>query len=331
MNILIVGSGIAGISVAQALKELRGNDEVTIITRDSELSYHRPMLSHSIGSDNLDLLVNRTFEQLRMQGIRVIDSAEVTHIDSDVQQVRYQKNAAQRSLAYDQLIMANGSSAFIPHEYQFLRDDCFVLHSMEDLLRIRHAIQLLKQTKSHLNVAILGAGAIGCELASEFHLYGAKVTLIHRNKLVADRLLDQEQSLSLTRHFQQIGIDLQLESAVKQAAVTGAGIELKVENDRVIGMYDMVILAFGFAPNISLAQTASIQCQRGIVVDSYLRTSAPNIFAIGDVAEVQGKVYQYIYPIWQQAQFLAEGMVHGFSVPWQPPTFSVNLKIHNFS
>jgi NAD(P)H-nitrite reductase large subunit len=97
-----------------------------------------------------------------------------------------------------------------------------------------------------------------------------------------------------------------------------------------IGPFDGVIVSTGFVPRIDLARDAGLPTGRGIVVDDRLRTADPSIYAVGDVAEIGGKLYPFVSPIRSQALWLAEHLLRRTDAPWAPPAFQPVIKVHGF-
>lgn len=330
MKYLIVGSGIAGVTFAEELRKNDASCEIIILTEERNFYYFRPNLTHGFCSNNQDSFVAKTFEQLRNNDIQVFEGVHVFKIDHPSKNLHFRAGEAEVVLAYDNLILANGSVAFVPPNYLPYRDNFFTFHSLEDLLHIKQMSAKIIEEKGHCHFGIIGGGAIGCELASELKHCGNDVSIFHLNSRLLDRLLSVDESERLQNLFQKQGIEVYLSEQV-QSIRNENGVKKIINNkNETIGEFDLVGLAIGFSGNTQLAKDSEIPCNRGIKVNGYLQTEIPYIYAIGDIAEVEGKGHLFTYPIWDQATYLAKSICHGFETPWSAPTFEVKLKIHDF-
>jgi NAD(P)H-nitrite reductase large subunit len=293
VKVVIVGSGLAGFTVAETLGK-PGKHEVTLITAETSGYYSRPRLSHGIplGDEAAAKIVMKPYSALA--GVKVESGRTVQRISE---------------LDYDALVLATGSSARIPPPLLTHRNRFFTVNSYDDLLALRRL-----RGGAPKRWAVVGGGLIGCEVASDLNKAGDAVTLFHREDRLLELLLPPAQSQALDEHFVARGIEIRYQQDL-QAPPEG---------------FDGVIVAVGFAPRIQLAKDAGLATNRGIVVDEYLRTSDPKIFAVGDVAEVKGKIYAFVSPIRAQALWLASFLNQETTKPWEPPAFKPVMKIHDF-
>ena len=162
--------------------------------------------------------------------------------------------------------------------------------------------------------AIVGGGLIGCEIASDLHKAGDAVTLYHREQRLIELQLSESQSQALHAHF----------------AARGVEVRYGEDLNELPRPYDGVIVATGFAPRVALADEARLLTARGIVVNEFLRTADPSIYALGDVAEVDSRLYPFVSPIRSQALWLAEHLEGRAAHGWTPPPFKPVIKIHDF-
>jgi NAD(P)H-nitrite reductase large subunit len=301
VRVVIVGSGVAGVTAAEALAK---DHAVTIVTAETHGYYSRPRLSH--GFSNPASPVMKSFAALAP--VQVLAGATVEGIDRAGQRI----HLGERSIAYDVLILATGSAARIPAVLAPFRPQFLTLNSLDDLLTLRRR----REKKTKPRWAIIGGGLIGCEVASDLNKAGDEVTIFHRE----DRLLELQfapaQSQALHEHFARLGVQVRYNQDIREIFPRT--------------MYDGVIVSTGFAPRVELARDAGLQAARGIVVDEYLRTADPAIYAVGDVAEVRGKLYPFVSPIRAQALWLAAHLAGRGAAPWVPPPFQPVVKIHGF-
>jgi NAD(P)H-nitrite reductase large subunit len=179
---------------------------------------------------------------------------------------------------------------------------------------------------------VVGGGLIGCEVASDLAKVGDRVTLFHALPRLMERQLVEEDSAELLRVLQeQSGIEVLLNCGVQGFGEISEGLAVEL-NDGTRGGFHGIIVACGFKPRTELAQAAGLATRRGIVVNGFLTTDNPDVFAVGDVAECpDGKLYAYVTPVRSQGLWLAKYLSGQTSEPWQPPIFKPKAKVHGFN
>jgi NAD(P)H-nitrite reductase large subunit len=322
MKIVVVGSGLAGVTVAEALAK-SGHHVVTLVTTETHGYYSRPRLSHgfALTDQAAAKIVLKRFEALA-PGVQVVCGAEAVSIDREKRRVLLRDD---RSLDYDVLILAPGSAARIPPVLAASRPNFLTLNNLDDLLtlRRRHAKSRAGGRTPHW--AVIGGGLIGCEFASDLRKAGDAVTIFHREPRLLELQLDPLQSQALHEHFVAQGIEVRYRQDVRGVF---PGVVLTAEGE--FGPYDGGIVSTGFAPRVELARDAGLAVARGIVVDEYLRSADPAIYAVGDAAELQGKLFPFVSPIRSQALWLAEHLEGRAPGAWLPPAFEPVIKVHGF-
>lgn len=331
MSIVIVGSGIAGVTTAETLA--KAGQEVALVTRESAGHYSRPMLSHGFSHADVEQrIITRRFDELRQHGIQVHAGCEAQQIDLTSRRLQVAGAEGEFALDYDSLILAPGSDAFVPPPLLAFRGQFQVLNSLDDLLALRRLRQTVLDSGRQPRWGLIGGGLIGCELASDLAKAGDRVSLFHMADRLMERQLQPDDSAVLQEHFLQTGIQMHFSCNVSAIEADGDGRAVATDSGRHSG-FDGVIVACGFKPRIQLAQQAGLATQRGISVDGFLRCSAPQVYAVGDAAQCSdGKVYAFIAPIRSQALWLAQHLAGGGSpAAWTPPAFHPKAKIHGFT
>ncbi len=329
MHIVIIGSGIAGITFAEKIRSLQPDSRVTLLTKETEGYYSRPILSHGFSKQNIEqTIILKTFSQLQKNNIEIISGVEVTAIERKHQSVLIDNG---KTWTYDKLILAQGSAAFVPPPLLPYRDLFFLLNNLADLKllrRIRH--ELLRQQKLP-NWAIIGGGLIGCEVASDLAVAGDDVTIFHAMDRLMERQLVAEDSETLAKVLRSAGLKILLNQNVQGLQKQGGKISVNVANQSESYIFDAVIVSCGFKPRIDLAIATGLHTQRGIKVNPFLQTNDERIYALGDVAELpNGKLYAFIMPIRSQALWLAGYLNGDENKPWLPPKFNPKAKVHGF-
>jgi NAD(P)H-nitrite reductase large subunit len=190
------------------------------------------------------------------------------------------------------------------------------LNSLDDLLTIRRRRAKALALGKRPRWAVIGGGLIGCELASDLNKAGDDVSIFHREARLLELQLNEEQSGALHEHFTRCGIAVYYRQDVREIFPRT--------------LFDGVIVCTGFAPRVELARDAGLATAQGILVNEYLRTQDPAIYAAGDVAEIGARLYPFVSPIRSQAVWLAEHLAQRIDTPWAAPSFAPAVKIHGF-
>lgn len=329
MRIVIIGTGVAGISFAEKLRSLSAAPEITLVTKETAGYYSRPLLSRGFSKADIEQsIILKSFDKLRDVNIKVLTHVEVTALDRINQHITVQESTQETTLPFDKLILAQGSAAFIPPPYRAFEETFFCLNSLDDLKNLRRFRQSLLDQQQKPRWAIIGGGLIGCEVASDLVVSGDQVSLYHVMDRLMERQLVPEDSALLLQVLQDSGVKVLLNQNVQKLHKQTGTVSVQTE---VSAEFDAIIVACGFKPRTELAQQAGLAVGRGIKVNDFLQTDDENIFAIGDVAELpNAKLYAFVMPIRSQAQWLAGYIAGNERQPWTAPTFSTKAKVHGF-
>ncbi|MEA3364622.1 MAG: FAD-dependent oxidoreductase [Candidatus Hydrogenedentes bacterium] len=292
LRVVIVGGVTAGPKVASKVIRLRQDAEVTILEKEKLLSYAGcglPYYVSGVVKEQAELMSTAAgavrdpvFFQ-RMKNVVVHNGTEVLEIDRANKRVRARTldSGHERWLDYDYLVLATGAIPVKPSFPGLDLENVFTLHGLDDAEGIRH---LLSKNKAH-DVVVVGGGLIGVEVTEALVQKGCRVTMLD----LADQilgLLDWEMAKLVEQHMESHGVKVMTNT--NTTALEGENGEVKrVVTDHGTIPVDMVIMGTGVRPNITLAQKAGLKIGEtgAIKVDGYLRTSDPNIFAVGDCAE----------------------------------------------
>lgn len=288
---VIIGGGNAGVSAAQAIREIDKASSLCIITDEHDLPYRRPMLTKNfsgIDSSNPYAMHDEAwYEALAIELCH--DSA--LGIDLAGKTVSL---ASGSSRSFSKLIIASGSRCFIP---PFAGSDSANVVSIRKTDDVRRLSGILKDSAS---AAVIGGGVLGIEAAWEMRKMGKAVSVIEAAPALMPRNLDRDAAAIILSKAKEQGVNIIL--AAKTASIGTDGVTLE-GGSLVPG--DAVVLSCGVRSNISLAQEAGIACDRAIIVDDHMRTSVPDVYACGDCAQYSG----FCAGIWPVAG--AEGKVAG--------------------
>ncbi|WP_313124903.1 NADH:flavorubredoxin reductase NorW [Pseudescherichia sp.] len=313
-GIVIIGSGFAARQLVKNIRKLDVNVPVALIAADSIDEYNKPDLSHVISqSQRADDLTRQTAGEFAEQfNLRLFPWTWVTDIDAAAHVVK----AGERSWPYDKLVLATGASAFVPPVEG--RELMLTLNSQREYRACETALRDAQR------VMIVGSGLIGTELAMDFCRAGKAVTLIDRAASILPTLMPPEVSSRLQHRLTDMGVQLLLKSQLQRLEKTAGGIRVQLDRSRSVEV-DAVVAATGLRAETALAQRAGAATHRGVKVDSYLQTTQPDIYALGDCAEINDSVLPFLQPIQLSAMYLAKNLL-GARVPLKLPAMLVKVK-----
>jgi len=295
--VVVIGSGLAGYSLAKEMRSLGVNRPVTILTRDGGEFYSKPMLSNAL-SEKLSpaaLVKNTPAEMAHRFKIEVKPNVHVQKIDRERRVVVTDSG----EFPYAQLVMGVGADQI---SLPITGDGTSAIYQVNDLASYA---AFRTQLKDGGHVVIIGAGLIGCEFANDLAANGYRVDVVDVAPYPLSRLIPAAVGAALQSGLTGIGVHFHFATSVVSVSQSESGrVTCHLANGETISA-DLVLSAVGLRPRTQLAQQAGLTVNRGIAVDAHLRTSDPNIFAIGDCAEVDGRVMPYIHPIFEAIRSLA--------------------------
>jgi len=314
--IVVLGSGLAGYSVIRELRKLDRDIPVTLVSRDSGDYYSKPMLSNAYaqGKDAAGLVLTRAAEMAAQLGITLLAETEVHAID------RTNKKLASTAgeLEYGRLVMALGAD---PIRIPVQGDAADAVMSVND---IADYAQLRKAVQDVAHITIMGGGLIGCEFANDWATAGYRVSVIDPGPYPLASLMPEQAGKQLLAPLAAIGVDWHFATSVSRVDRHEKGYTLTLADGTQL-QTGLVLSAVGLRPRIALAQAAGLEVNRGIKVDAYLRSSDPAIYALGDCAEIDGKVQPFVLPIMHAARALAKTL-SGCETPVVFPAMPVVVK-----
>ena len=213
------------------------------------------------------------------------------------------------TLPYDRLILATGSSSFVPPIEGFGVPGTFVLRTADDALGLR----AFSQRHGAQRAVVAGGGLLGLEAAYALHKLGLRTTVLERGDRLLRRQLDARASALLHEYLSGLGLEIATNAETVALSSDGRVNLAMLADDRMLPA-DVFLLAAGIAPNAELAKAAGLEVDRGVLVDERMRTSDPHILAAGDVAQHAGRVHG-LWPVAvEQAEVAADNAVGGEKV-----------------
>ena len=266
---LIIGGGMAAASAIDGIREIDAHGAVGLITAEGKPPYDRPPLSKALwtGKKSLEEIVRPA---AHVQVTYHLNSKAIT-LNVTAKQVQEAQGAV---YTFDKLLLATGGT---PRHLPFGGDHIIYFRTLADYQRLR----CLADRFDHF--AVIGGGFIGSEIAAALAMIDKKVTLIVPESGICSRLFPQEAVMFLNEYYRQRGVEVITDDRVIGMEGAKPDFVLATANHRRIAA-NGIVAGLGIVPNVELAQAAGLKTENGIVVDPSLRTSHPEIFAAGDVA-----------------------------------------------
>lgn len=319
MKFVILGNGAAGISAAEKLRQLDDNCDITVISIEDIPVYTKFMLPDYIGGKIArDKIILRDMNYYNKNRIKLLLGEKVENIDINEKIVRL---VSGNKLDYDSLLVAVGGSPVVPNIEGLKETGYFTLNSVRD------ADNIIKNAISGQSAVIIGAGLTGIETAFALKRLGMKVTIVEKASRILPQQLDATSAEMLVDMIRKEGIELLIQKDI-QRAVKNNDCWLEMVNGEKL-CFNMLIISIGTRPNIDIIKGLSIKTNRGILVNNFMETSVKDIYAAGDVAELQdvktvGTVSSYIWP-----NALSQGKCAALNMAGQTQEFSSDSGFSN--
>ena len=309
-GVVIVGSGLAGYTLAREFRKHDTATAVTVITRDGGEAYSKPMLSNALSQQKTDAaLVQKTAEQVETDlSLKVLPHQRVVGIDRAARTVSLETGV---TVPYSSLVLAVGADA---RPAGLTGGTVVTVNDLDDFRLWRAKLSQPRR------VLLIGAGLVGSEFANDLATAGHQVMMVDPAPWPLGRLLPQALGDQVTAALRGIGIGVHLNNTVTEMNAHSA-----VLSDGTVLEYDLALSAIGLVPRTGLAKDAGIAVDRGIVVDRALRTSDPHVYALGDCAQSPAGLLPFVMPLMAQARTLAE-VLCGRDVQLTLPALPVVVK-----
>ena len=303
--VVIIGSGLAGYNVAREVRKADAQVPLLVISRDHAGFYSKPMLSNALaGKKTAATLVMKTADKMAAElNAQVLAQTSVEQIDTATRTLRLSNGD---TVVYRDLVLALGADPIrLPLEGN-AADTVLSVNDLDDFAKFADALDTAANGQPVQRVAILGGGLIGCEFANDLLARGISPTVLDLADRALGRLLPPQSSALLQSKLEANGAAFRFGVAAKSVdkATSGQGLVVTLSDGSQLET-DLVLSAIGLKPRTSLAAQAGLTINRGVVVDQTLQTSAPHVYAVGDMAEVAGLNLPFVMPIMQQARALA--------------------------
>jgi rubredoxin-NAD+ reductase len=300
--IVIVGTGLAGYGVAKEFRKLDQDTPLLLISHDDGNAYSKPMLSTGY-TKNTDAagLVQASADAMAAQlNATVLTQTQVMRIDPQKQQLQLEGN--KNPISFSKLVLALGADPITPPLEGDALDQVFSINNLQDFAHFR---QQMKDRQAK-RICVIGGGLIGCEYTNDLLNGGFDVATVDPLAFCLPTLLPEVAGKAVQRALEAKGAKFYFGSLVTRVDTsTEGGVQACLNTGEKIDV-DIVVCAVGVRPSIQLAQQSGIEINRGIVTDRLLQTSADNVYALGDCAEVDGHSLVYVAPLMAAARALAK-------------------------
>jgi len=320
-KLVMVGNGMAGCRTLEELLKIAPElYDITVFGAEPHPNYNRILLSPVLaGEMTLPDIVLNDLDWYRDHGITLHAGKQVVKIDRKARRVI----AADGTEAeFDRLLLATGSSPFI---LPVPGKDLPGVIAYRD---IADTEAMIAAAKTHSHAVVIGAGLLGLEAANGLRLRGMDVTVVHLADWIMERQLDKTAADLLKQSLEAKGLKFLLgkQTAELVAGESGRVAAIRFKDGEAIPA-DLVVMAVGIRPNTTLAESAGIRCERGIVVDDTLQTYDPKIYAVGECAAHRGTAYGLVAPLFEQAKVCANHLAQFGIGRYSGSVTSTKLKV----
>ncbi len=328
MRHLIVGNGPAGISAARTLRRIAPKDQVAVLSEEAQPFYSKVLTSYYVGGKvPYDKMVLADLEGLQDEKLQLLTGKRTIRLNSTTRELTL---SGGERVQYDRLLLASGAEPFLPPiegvggQGRTPLPGVFTLWTHDDALRLK------KWVREGQRAVVVGAGLVGLKAAEAFLMQGLSVTVVELLDRILPQVLVAEDAAIVQNALEQRCLTLRTGTGLAQ--VDGEGRVQRVElTDGTSLDCDLVVIATGVRPNLTLAKAAGIAFGRGILVDGYMETSVPGIYAAGDVAEgwdiARGR--RFPNPTWGNAS--QQGRVAAYNMAGLRKLFQGTVTLNSFT
>jgi nitrite reductase (NADH) large subunit len=319
----MVGNGMAGLACLDAVLSREPSWETTVLGDEPQLGYNRILLSTLLAGDCSEPdVITHDAGWYAARGIDLRAGVRATAIDRARRVVADDRGAG---IPYDRLILATGSQATIPPIEGAARPGVHVFRTLDDTAAI------LAESRKAQRAVVIGGGLLGLEAARGLARRRVDTTVVHLMPWLMEQQLDAAAGALLRDSIQRLGVRVLLERKTLRFEGVHGGERERVGRVVLEGgetlEADLVIVAAGIRPRTELAREAGLEVKRGVLVDDFLRTSDPEIFAVGECAEHRGRTYGLVAPLYEQGLSLAAAINGDLSRPYEGSLVYSKLKV----
>ena len=302
---LVVGNSAGGIGAAEAIRELDKAGSITIISDEPYPTYSRPLISKYLTKERtLDGILFRPPDFYSRNNITSLLNRRVKHLDLESHTAELEGG---EKIAWEKILLATGGKPIVPRMEGLDKRGVFTFTTLDDAKAIDEFLHNADEA------VVIGGGLIGISVTEALVKRGIEVTVVEMKQRILNTILDEQASLIAEEVFKQAGVRIIGGHTIHEILGEGSVEEVILDNGERISC-NLVVVAIGVVPRKELAEDSGIRIDRGIVVDSHMSTSHPDVYSCGDVAEAYDFVYgtNRLTPIWPNAYI--GGMIAGYNM-----------------
>ncbi len=328
-KIIIIGAGAAAYRFIQSYREKNRADELHVFSKEKDPFYNRVLLPEYV-SDELswEALEKLKKGELSKLDVELHSGIGITKVD-DANKIVTDSNGETHS--FDLLIMATGSRAFVPSDVQINLPGRFTMRERGDADKLKKYLEETELPNDEQHVVIVGGGLLGLELAAALKKIHVNISIIQRAPRLMERQLDSVASRLLAEDVSERGINLYFDnevSTVFEEKTSNHTLLVNLKTGKTIKC-NAIVYAIGTRPNIEIAKQTNLKTRRGVVVNSYLQTTNPSVFALGEIAEFNNSLFGITSAAEQQADIAANYILGDFSSIYNGSVLMNILKFEN--
>ena len=295
--VIVIGTGLAGYNLVKEFRKQDAETPVLMITADDGCNYSKPMLSTGFtkGKTASDLAMADAGKMADQLNVTIRTNTRVTAINAESHTI----SIGEEPVAYSKLVLAWGAEPVSARIEGDSNEHIFAINDLQDYANFRAELDGKKR------VLVMGAGLIGSEYANDLTNGGYEVTIVAPSSQLMPALLPEPAANAVQQGLEGLGFKFHLGPLITRITETEKGLIADLSNGEQVET-DIVVSAIGLRPRLDLAVKAGLQVNQGICVNRSLQTSDADIFALGDCAEVDGKVLLYVMPLMASARALAK-------------------------
>ncbi|CAM4107665.1 nitrite reductase large subunit NirB [Paenibacillus alkaliterrae] len=318
-KLVLIGNGMAGVRAVEHLLKLSPDSyDITIFGAEPHPNYNRIMLSSVLagGADMQEIVIN-DWNWYKENNITLHVGHKVTKIDTESKKVTSHLGI---EVDYDAVIIATGSNPFMLPLPGADKEGVIAFRDIHD------CEVMIDASKKYKKAVVIGGGLLGLEAARGLLHLGMEVNVVHIFNYLMERQLDEQAAKMLQRELEAQGMQFLLQKSTSsiKGKRRAAGLVF-ADGSEVDG--DLIVMAVGIKPNIELAKASGIEVNRGIVVDDFMQTSVPGVYAVGECAEHRGIAYGLVAPLYEQGAVLAKHLAGVETAGYAGSVTSTKLKV----
>jgi nitrite reductase (NADH) large subunit len=317
-RLVIVGNGMAGTACVEQVLKYSPRFSITMFGEETHVNYNRILLSSVLaGEKSADEIILNGLDWYQKNSILLRLGVRITDVDPVAKTVTGDDGSV---TPYDKLLLATGSSPLIPPIEGTRKPGVYVFRNLDDTRA------LLDRAHKGARAVVIGGGLLGLEAARGLQVQGCEVTVVHLMDMLMERQLDSVGGGYLKSKMECLDVKVLLQRNTT-AILGNEAVEAVQFKDGSQIPADFVVIAAGIRPNVELGRKASLEINRGIVVNDCLETSDPDIFAVGECVEHKGVCYGLVAPLLEQGRVLAATITGNKGPTYEGSVPAAKLKI----